>query len=119
MNVTPSPVGTYLRFIRRRSGLSQKQLAQILGTVSQGQISRHERSVSQPSLLVAFGYEAVFRQPVSEIFPGFYHTVETAINERMEELESRLSDSTARGRAAALIARQLEWLCERRNPESI
>lgn len=93
-------------------------MAHILGTVTKSQISRHERSVTQPSLLVALGYEAVFRQPVSEIFPGFYHSVETAIDERMGELESQLGDSTAKGRAAALIARQLEWLYERRSPES-
>ena len=116
--MTPSPVGTYLRFIRRRSGLSQRQLARILGTVTPSQVSRHERSVTPPNLLTALGYQAVFRQPISEIFPGFYHAVEMAVSERIQELENELGNSAAKGRAAAPIARQLEWICERNNPDS-
>jgi transcriptional regulator with XRE-family HTH domain len=112
-----SSVGTYLRFLRRRSGLSQRQLARILGSVTAAQISRHERSVTPPSLLAAFGYQAVFQQPVSDIFPGFFHTVESGVEERLGELESELSNSVAKGRTAAPIARQLEWFWARKNYE--
>jgi transcriptional regulator with XRE-family HTH domain len=113
-----SSVGTYLRFLRRKSGLSQRQLARILGSVTANQISRHERSATPPNLLVAFGYQAVFQQPVSHIFPGLYHAVETAIEESLGELEGELHDSAAKGRAAVAIARQLEWFWERKQPES-
>ena len=115
--MTQNSVGTYLRFIRRKSGLSQRQLAQILGSVTASQISRHERSVTSPSLLAAFGYQVVFRQPASDIFPGFYHAVESGVEERLRELESELSKSVAKGRAAAPIARQLEWFWARKNSE--
>jgi transcriptional regulator with XRE-family HTH domain len=111
-------VGTYLRFLRRRSGLSQRQLARILGSVTANQISRHERSTAPPNLLTVFGYQVVFQQPASDIFPGLYHAVEIAIEETIGELERELSDSAAKGRAAAPIARQLEWFWERKNPES-
>jgi len=110
-------VGTYLRLLRRRSGLSQRQLARILGSITAAQISRHERSVTPPSLLAAFGYQAVFQQPASDIFPGFFHTVEAGIEERLGELESELGNYVAKGRAAAIIARQLEWFCARRDSE--
>jgi transcriptional regulator with XRE-family HTH domain len=112
-----SSVGTYLRFLRKKSGLSQRQLAKILGSVTANQISRHERSATPPNLLIAFGYQAVFQQPVSHIFPGFYHAVETAIEESLAELKSELSNSAVRGRSAVAIAHQLEWLWERKNPE--
>lgn len=112
-----SSVGTYLRFLRRKSGLSQEELARILGSVTPGQISRHERSMSAPSLLAAFGYQVVFRQPASDIFPGLYHAVEAGVEQRLAELESGLSSSDAKGRAAAHIARRLEWLWERENPQ--
>jgi transcriptional regulator with XRE-family HTH domain len=117
--MTSSSVGTYLRFLRRKSGLSQRELAQILGSVTASQISRHERSIAPPSLLTAFGYQAMFRMPVSDIFPGLYHTVEDGVEERMNQFEGELNNSTAKGRAAAPIARQLEWLYERMNPESV
>ena len=111
-------VGTYLRFLRRKSGLSQGELAKILGSVTVGQISRHERSISAPNLLAAFGYQVVFRQPVSDIFPGLYHAVEAGVEQRLAEFESELGSSEAKGRDAARIARQLEWLWERENPET-
>jgi transcriptional regulator with XRE-family HTH domain len=112
-----SSVGTYLRFLRRKSGLSQRELAQILGSLTATQVSRHERSVSPPTLIAALGYEVVFRRPVSEIFPGLYHTIEAGVIERLESLEDELGKSTTKGRAAAPVARRLEWLNERKNTE--
>lgn len=89
-----------------------------MGTVTAKQISRHERSVTPPTLLAAFSYQVVFKQPVSDIFPGFYNAVEGGVEERLAEFESELNNSAVKGRGAALIARQLEWLWERNNPES-
>jgi transcriptional regulator with XRE-family HTH domain len=91
--MTTRPVGTYLRFLRKQNGLSQKRLAEILGSVSESQVSRHERSSGLPTILAALAYEAVFQRPVSEIFPGLYHTVEIGIEERLNELAQVLGDS--------------------------
>jgi transcriptional regulator with XRE-family HTH domain len=115
----PNSVGTHLRFLRRRSGLSQRGLARILGNVTASQISRHERSITPPTLLTALGYQTVFRKPASDIFPGLYHTVEAAVEERLQAFEAELGDSTAIGRSAVPVARQMEWLWERKNPESV
>jgi DNA-binding XRE family transcriptional regulator len=112
----PSSVGTYLRFLRRKSGLSQRELAQIIGNVTASQISRHERSISPPTLLTAFGYQALFKKPVSDIFPGLYYTVEAGVEGRLEAFESELGNSPAKGRFAVPVARQTEWLWERKNP---
>jgi DNA-binding XRE family transcriptional regulator len=116
--MTSSSVGTYLRFLRRKSGLTQRQLAQVLGSVTRNQVSRHERSVAAPSLIAALGYQTVFHEPISDIFPGLYHTVAAGVEERLEELETELGKSTIKGRAALPIARRLEWLAERRTPET-
>jgi len=99
--------------------MSQQGLARILGSVTASQISRHERSVTPPSLLTAFGYQVVFQKPVSDIFPGLYHAVETGVEERLEKFENELEDSAAKGRAAVPVARQAEWLWERKNPETV
>ena len=112
-----SSVGTYLRFLRRKTGLSQRDLAQLLGIVTESQVSRHERSISPPSLPMAFAYEVVFRRPASDIFPGLFHTVEAAVSESLAEFESALGNSNVKGVRAEAIAQQLEWLWERANSE--
>jgi transcriptional regulator with XRE-family HTH domain len=116
--MTSDPNFVQLRTLRQRSGLTQKELAHILGFRSGVPISRHERSGSVPDLLTAFGYEVVFRVPISKLFPGLYQTVEVGIEERLAKMEGELHESTAKGRAATPIARKLEFLGERENHES-
>jgi DNA-binding XRE family transcriptional regulator len=107
-----------LRTLRIRSGLSQEELAHLLGFRSGIPISRHERSKALPDLLTAIGYEAIFRAPISQLFPGLYQTVAVGVEERLAKIEDELHQSTAKGRDAAPVARKLEFLCERKNPES-
>jgi len=90
------------------------ELAAILGFLSNVPISRHERSQTVPNLLTALGYEVIFRVPLAELFPGMAETVEAGIEKRLAELEIELHQSTAKGRSAAIIARKLEFLCERK-----
>ncbi len=108
-------LASYLRFHRKRSGLSQQDLGMIIGFLNNDQVSKHERAEVLPSLLGAFGYEAIYRVPVAELFPGIYGTVKQGIEERLAELESRLQQSTVKGRQAQKTARTLEWFCERNN----
>lgn len=105
-----------VRVHRRKSGLSQTELAAILGTLGPVGISRHERSATLPKFLVAVGYEIVFRAPIADLFPGVYETLRLEIESRLVDFERQLHQSAAKGRQAALIAHKLEWLCERRNP---
>jgi DNA-binding XRE family transcriptional regulator len=94
-------------------------LAELVGLIARHQISTHERSVAIPSLLVALSYEAIFRVPLTELFPGLYGAIQPNIEERLHEMERALQDSTAKGRKAQIVARKLEWLWERNNPEAI
>jgi transcriptional regulator with XRE-family HTH domain len=111
--MTTKPVGTYLRFLRKQNGLSQRRLAEILGSVSESQVSRHERSSGLPTILAALAYQAVFQKPVSEIFPGLYHTVEIGIEERLNELAQRLGsggvDDTIKEFIARRASRSANW----------
>jgi DNA-binding XRE family transcriptional regulator len=108
---------SYLRSHRKQSGLSQRELAQLLGYPNQGQVSRHERVACLPPFLIALSYQAIFRIPVSEIFPGVYESTKQVIEERLVKMENDLQQRSAKGRNAAMIARKLEWLWERQNPE--
>ena len=116
--MTTEPIACRLRTLRRRSGLSQAELAKLLGFFSEVPVSRHERSDTVPNLLTAFAYEVIFRVPASEIFPGLYRAVEAGIEERLAKLEQALHDSNAKGRSAASVARKLEFIWERNNPQS-
>jgi transcriptional regulator with XRE-family HTH domain len=93
--MTSKSVGTYLRFLRKKSGLSQRELAEIIGTISASEVSRHERSRALPSILTAFGYQAVFGRPVSAIFPGVFYTVRAVVKERLRKFEG---EHRSRGR---------------------
>jgi DNA-binding XRE family transcriptional regulator len=113
--MTSESLACRLRALRRKSGLSQIELAQILGFISEVPVSRHERSETVPNLLTALGYEVIFRVPISELFPGLYRSVETVVEERLAVLEEDLQQSTAKGRMATPIARKLEFSWERKN----
>jgi len=112
-------MANYLRSRRRKAGLSQRELARVLGFLTENQVGRHERGVLLPTFLVAISLEIVFRASTSELFPGVYETVRQNVEERLDALERELQESSARGRKAALIARKLEWLWERRNPDAV
>jgi transcriptional regulator with XRE-family HTH domain len=117
--MTTPHASSYLRTYRKKAGLSQNDLADILGLVNELQISRHERSLTLPLFLTAISYEVIFHVPIAELFPGLYETVRQNVEMRLGELEEQLHQSSAKGREATVIARKLEWLCERRNPTVI
>lgn len=104
----------YLRTHRKKTGLSQRDVGRVLGYQDEGPISRHEQFHSAPPLLIALGYEVVFRVPISEIFAGLRDAVEQDVEERLSELEQELQKRSGKGRHAAGTARKLEWISERK-----
>lgn len=108
-------LGNYLRSHRRKSGLSQRQLGELLGYGNECQVSRHERSEVMPPLDSALGYHIVFRVPIGVLFPRIYEDVREAVETRLGRLEISLQSSTVRGREAEVIAQILMWMMERRD----
>jgi hypothetical protein len=89
-------------------------MAEIVGLFNEMQVGRHERFDTIPSLMAALSYQAVFRIPVAELFPGLYETIAHGIEERLLALENTLQDSSARGNKANIIATKLVWLNQRK-----
>jgi transcriptional regulator with XRE-family HTH domain len=108
---------SYLRSHRKRSGLSQKEVGLLLGNPDHGQLSRHERLFTMPSLLTALSYQAIFGIPISELFPGIYEAAKQGVEERLDKMKQEWQDSSAKGRKGAQVARKLEWSWERENPD--
>ena len=103
-----------IRIHRRRTGLSQRDIGEVLGYLSDGPVARHEDGRRLPSLKVAIGYELIFRVPVSEIFPGLRDEIGGAIEKQLAQLEEQLGEYSAKDRNAMAIARKLTWLYERK-----
>jgi transcriptional regulator with XRE-family HTH domain len=107
-------LGNYLRVHRRKAGISQREVEIIIGYHRRGAVSRHERLEVVPSLLIALSYQALYRVPVYELFAELTKSAESGVEERLAELETYLGQQDGRGPQAAVIARKLEWLAERR-----
>jgi len=112
--MTGPKLANYLKTHRKKSGLSQREVAAVLGFKDGGLISRHERSRHVPPLRHALAYEALFCVPVSILFGGLHETVRGDVETALEELEARLQDMSGKGPLASLRARKLEWLTVRR-----
>lgn len=108
---------SYLRYHRKKSGLTQREVAEVIGSIGPRQVARHENSKGAPSFFVAISYQIMFRTTVAELFPGLFETVSGDIEQRLSEMEQRLHQSTVKGRKAADIARKLEWFVQRMHPE--
>jgi transcriptional regulator with XRE-family HTH domain len=109
---------SYLRSHRKRAGLTLQEVARILGYGHPGEISRHEHFTATPAFYAALQYEALYRMPVSALFPALAEKAKHEVDERLARYLDSLKESTATGREAALIARKLEWEWERDNMET-
>ena len=63
-------LSNYLRSYRRKSGLSQREVALLLGWKHGEQLSRYEKRHRLPTLHVALACEAVFDIPAAKLFAG-------------------------------------------------
>ena len=83
-------LSNYLRMYRKRRGLSQSELAFLLGCRSGAKVSRYERHARMPSLETVFAYEVIFGVPARELFAGTYQQAEHRIHERAKLLADKL-----------------------------
>ena len=65
----------YLRTYRKRSGLSQREVAFLVGCRNGAQVSRYEKRRRLPPLRTALACEAAFGVPVSVLFAGLREAV--------------------------------------------
>jgi len=67
---------------RKRMGLTQEQVAQLLGHKSRNTLSRMEMGYSLPRLYTALQLAAVYRVPVDFLYHEKYITLRNEIRER-------------------------------------
>lgn len=84
------PNACYLRAHRRRLGLTQRELATLLGFSHEWNVCRYEQDIRTPDLEIACACQVIFDVPVGELFPGIYASVEDRVIKRAEELVASL-----------------------------
>lgn len=106
--------GNYLRAHRKQAGLSQKELGRLLGYKRSWQVSRHEISETAPPLMIALGYQEIFKVPLTAIFTGMHKTVVELVEGNLAELEKDLQNQDAKGRQSNDTAQKLQWFKHRK-----
>jgi transcriptional regulator with XRE-family HTH domain len=85
-------LSNYLRTNRKKSALSQEEVAFLLGGIGESKgskISRYESCSREPTLSAALAYEVIYGKPVRELFAGLYQQVEQNVAERAKLLSYR------------------------------
>lgn len=100
------PLHNYLRTFRRGAGLTQKEVAYLLSGPSPSQVSRLERSKSEPNLRTLLALELLFHTPGRRLFAGVHDEVDHAVAGRAKRLLKRID----RGAGTARLDRKRETL---------
>ena len=103
----PRPLNNYIKTHRKRLGLSQDELALLLGVEEGATVSRYE-SGRIPSLETAIALSRVFGVSVESLFFGEVLKVESLLAQRVHALKERVEKETHRGDSE----RKLEILCD-------
>ena len=82
------PLPNHLLAHRKRSALSQGEVAFLLGVHGSAKVSHHER-FRTPSLETALAYEAIYQKPVAELFPGLFKQIQREVRARAKILGYR------------------------------
>jgi transcriptional regulator with XRE-family HTH domain len=82
----PTKFSNYLRANRKRLGLSQEDVAYLLGADSGAKVCRYEQFVREPSLKTALACEAVFQKSASELLSELYHKISRDVVKRAKAL---------------------------------
>ena len=88
--VTLSYLPNYLRMYRKQRGLSQRDIAFLLGSRVSSVVSRYERRHRAPQLRTALAFSIMMECAVAELFAGVQREVEKAVRKRAKVLLKRV-----------------------------
>jgi transcriptional regulator with XRE-family HTH domain len=99
---------TKLKPHRKRSGLTQREMAFLLGNRKHSTISRYEAGERRPDLRTAFACRVLFGRELQELFPGVYAEAVGQVGERAR----LLSDEIRRQEYSRKVAYKLKKLAQ-------
>jgi len=104
--MAPQHLFNYLKAFRKRSALSQEDVAYLLGTQSGAKVCRYERFAQEPGLRTALAFEVMFQKSISELFPGLFEEIQKDVRARAKKLKEKSSKS----RINPVVTRKLQTL---------
>lgn len=85
----PHLLPSYLHKLRKQWGLSQPDIASLLG-ITGSALSRFENRSRRPNAKLIVGAEVIFGHGAKDVFPAFYRDIEGAIAKRARTQHDRL-----------------------------
>ena len=104
VTMSQDPLKTYLLTYRKRTGLSQDEIAFLLGISSGTTVSKHETGARTPHLDGAMSYEIILGPSTHVLFAGRYLELARRIQRRAAKLLPRVEARPA----AAIKAQKLK-----------
>lgn len=86
----------YLKTYRRRWGLTQQELASLLGYQTGAVVSRLELAARSPTLETAYAFELILGLAAPEIFPGLHAKVRSDVIARARVYYDELQGGSSR-----------------------
>ncbi len=98
----------HLRVLRKRWGLTQKEVAALIPKADRNRVSGVERGAAPPSAAEIVAYRLIFGASPERAFPRFYASVEEFVMQRAYRLHKRLEGATTPGATRRrLLAEQM------------
>lgn len=72
-------LSNYIRAHRKATGLSQRDVARLLGGGNGSKVSGYEHFTRTPSLRTALKLQIIFERPIAEIFEGMFKDAEQSV----------------------------------------
>jgi transcriptional regulator with XRE-family HTH domain len=119
-NMTHRPI-SYLRALRRRCGLTQKELAYLIGADTGSVISRVEGLKRLTSTGATLAIALVFNTTPSELFPTTFAEMREDVHRRVTDLYEELQGNPSATTRAKLdfLEQVLERVAKRRSSDTI
>jgi len=97
-------LSNYLRAYRVRAGLSQEEMAYLLGLSGGPKVSKYETGRRMPDIRTLIAYERVLGVPASEFYAGLHHQVDRETRRRAKKLAERINKDAQRQQRAYKLA---------------
>lgn len=81
----------YLRMHRKRAGLTQADVAYLLGAPTSSKVSAYERFLRRPTIETALALECILAVPASALFQGIHDEVAHQVKKRARRMQRRLT----------------------------
>jgi transcriptional regulator with XRE-family HTH domain len=99
---------TYIRRERRKWGLTQQQVADLVGVTTSAHISALERGRTRPSAEVLLAFQLLFGMTAAQLFPQLVQQVEQkALKASAAILKATTPDATLRASRTTTLLKQI------------